>query len=135
MKILVADDDEFFLAMVGDILTGAGHEVVSASDGLEALEKAESENPEIIVLDIVLPGLLGTEVCEKLREHSLTAKIPILLISSRFAEIETDAGLLEYFKADDFLRKPFEADELLRRVNSLAGSASRTSDDGKGQDK
>ena len=130
MKILVADDDELFLKMVEDILTGAGHDVVSTSDGLETLEKAHSENPDVIVLDIVLPGLLGTEVCEKIREHSLTAKIPILLVSSRFAEIESDAGLLEYFKADDFLRKPFEADELIRRVNNLAGSLSSSSENG-----
>ena len=129
MKILVADDDEFFLKMIEDILTGAGHDVVAASDGVETLDKAQSENPDVIVLDIVLPGLLGTEVCEQLREHSLTAKIPILLISSRFAEIESDAGLLEYFKADDFLRKPFNADELIRRVNNLFGFPSITSDD------
>jgi DNA-binding response OmpR family regulator len=120
MKILVADDDEFFREMAEDILTEAGHDVILAADGLETLEKAVSESPELIVLDIIRPGLLGTEVSEKLREHSRTSTIPILLVSSRFEKIEEDEDLLEYFKADDFLKKPFPPEELLERVNQLA---------------
>jgi DNA-binding response OmpR family regulator len=120
MKILVADDDELFLKMVEDTLTGAGHEVILASDGLETMEKVNAEKPDLIVLDIILPGLLGTDVCEKLKDHANTATIPILLVSSRFAKMEEDTELLEQFKADDFLRKPFPAEELLERVNQLS---------------
>jgi DNA-binding response OmpR family regulator len=120
MKILVADDDELFLKMVEDMLVEAGHEVVLASDGLETMEKVSSENPDLIVLDIILPGLLGTDICEKLKDHADTATIPILLVSSRFEKMEEDDELVEYFKADDFLRKPFPAEELLERVNQLS---------------
>lgn len=119
MRILVADDDEFFREMAEDILTEAGHEVIPAADGAETLQKAVAEKPDVIVLDIILPGLLGTEVSEKLREHSRTSMIPILLVSSRFGELEDDEELLEYFQADDFLKKPFLPEELLERVNQL----------------
>ncbi len=124
MKILVADDDAMFLKVVEEILTGAGHAVTLATNGLETIEKAVTENPDLIVLDIILPKLLGTEVSETLRKSSRTAPIPILLITSGVAEIEDGSDFLDQFKADEFLRKPFEAEDLLDKVNQLAGSSS-----------
>jgi DNA-binding response OmpR family regulator len=125
MKILVVDDDNVFLKMVEDILSQAGHEVILAADGPEAFEKATAETPDLIVLDIILPSLLGDEVCRKLRDQAATASIPVLLVSSRFASMEEEEGLLEQFKGDDFLHKPFKPEALLEKVNRLAGSTSR----------
>ena len=112
MKILVADDDTFFLKAVSEILNEAGHDVILAQTGDEALKKALTESPDLIVLDIVLPNLLGTEVSVKLKLLNRTSKVPILLVSSGNWGPET-------FLADDFLRKPFQPDELLEKIESL----------------
>jgi DNA-binding response OmpR family regulator len=127
MKILVADDDQLILKMISEILTGAGHEVVLAQDGVETLEKVNQEKPDLIVLDIILPGLLGTEILDELKQQRESAEIPVLLISSRFASMEDDPELLEQFKGDDFLHKPFEPEELLERINQLSFGMSRDS--------
>ena len=76
MKILVADDDKLILKMIADILTGARHEVVLAVDGVTALEKVNQEKPDLIILDIILPGLLGTEILDELKQQSEGAEIP-----------------------------------------------------------
>lgn len=120
MKILVADDDRLILKMIYEILTGAGHEVVLAQDGKDALDKVNQEKPDLIVLDIILPGLLGTEILDELKEQRENAEIPVLLISSRFASMEDDPDLLEQFKGDDFLHKPFEPEDLIDKINELS---------------
>jgi len=120
MKILVADDDRLILKMIYEILTGAGHDVVLAQDGKDALEKVNQEKPDLIVLDIILPGLLGTEILDELKEQRESAEIPVLLISSRFASMEDDPDLLEQFKGDDFLHKPFEPEDLIEKINELS---------------
>ncbi len=120
MKILVADDDTFFLKVVSEILNDAGHDAVLAKSGEEALEKAITEHPDLIILDIVLPRLLGTEVCESLRELKMTAHIPILLVSARVDSMEELVWKPTDFPADDFLRKPFPAEELLDRIDRLS---------------
>ena len=131
MRILVADDDTLFLKIVSEILTEAGHEILFAENGHDALEKATRERPDLIVLDIILPGLLGTEVSEKLKNYSGTASIPILMVTSGVAEIEEEGGSLDYFRADDFLRKPFQPEDLIEKVNKLSQSPSRFSQQGK----
>ena len=124
VRILVADDDKMILKLVSDVLQEAGYEVMFAHDGPETIKKAASLSPDLIILDIVLPKSLGTEVCEKLRESSETTAIPVLLMSSSVAE--TSGGSFpDHFKADDYLRKPLEPDDLLRKVKYLAGRKSR----------
>ena len=124
MKILVADDDTMFLKIASDVLTGAGYEVVFAHDGEDTIKKAASDSPDLIILDIVLPKSLGTEVCENLRKSSKTTAIPVLLVSS--GVVESSAGRFpDHFKADDYLRKPFDPEDLLLKVKRLAGRKSR----------
>ena len=124
MRILVADDDKMILKFVSDVLSEAGYEVMFAHDGPETIKKAASLSPDLIILDIVLPKSLGTEVCENLRKSPETAAIPVLLISSSVAE--TSGGSFpDHFKADDYLRKPLEPDDLLRKVKYLIGRKSR----------
>ena len=124
MKILVADDDKMILKFVSDVLTEAGYEVIFAHDGPDTIKKAAAYSPDLIILDIVLPGSLGTEVCENLRKSSQTTAIPVLLISSSVAET-SGSSFPDHFQADDYLRKPLEPDDLLRKVKRLAGSKSR----------
>lgn len=124
MRILVADDDKMILKFVSDVLSEAGYEVVFAHDGPETIKKAASLSPDLIILDIVLPKSLGTEVCENLRKSPETSAIPVLLISSSVAE--TSGGSFpDHFQADDYLRKPLDPDDLLRKVKRLAGRKSR----------
>jgi len=125
MKVLVADDDALFLKVVSEMLTEAGHEVVLAADGDEALKKAVTERPDLIILDIILPKHLGTEISEKLRKYRHSASVPILLISSGVSEMEETGGTLEDFLADDFLQKPFSAEELLKRIDLLSQAPSK----------
>jgi DNA-binding response OmpR family regulator len=124
MRILVAADDKFFLRVTEDILARAGYEVILARDGTEALVTAMAEEPDIIVLDIILPGLLGTEVSRKLRKYSRTVSIPVLLVSTGVAELEVAAGNPREFLADDFLHKPFKPDVFLDRIQRLEGRRS-----------
>ena len=124
MRILVADDDTMFLKAVSDVLSGAGYSVTLATNGEQALNKAVTYVPDLIILDIVLPKMMGTEVCENLRMSKRTAGIPVILVTANVAE--TGAGSFPYyFKADDFLRKPFDNQELLAKVKLLAGKKSR----------
>jgi CheY-like chemotaxis protein len=124
MRILVVDDDKLFLKQMGDVLNGVGHEVVLASSGQEALGIAARFSVDVVLLDIVMPGMMGTEVCKKLRELSNTASVPIILISSAYAEMAMQ-GMADEYLADDFIRKPVDPWALLRKVEALQGVPSR----------
>jgi len=124
MKILVVDDDPLFLKIVSEMLEEAGHDFSLAANGEEAIDKAGTYLPDLIILDIILPKHLGTEVCEKLRTSCRTAPIPILLVTG-IDKKDVDEGVIDYFQADDFLRKPFEAEDLIEKVSKLAGSTSK----------
>ena len=98
------------------VLAPRGYEVVSAHSGAEALELVEAEEPDLILLDVVMPGMDGYAVCERLRENEETAVLPVIMVTSSIGPEKTkaiEAG------ADDFIPKPFNHDELLTRVRSL----------------
>ena len=115
MKILIADDDPQILRALRITLAARGYEVVTASDGREALRLAADAHPDIIVLDLGMPGLTGIQVIEGVRGWST---VPILVVSGRSDSLDKvdalDAG------ADDYVTKPFAADELLARIRALA---------------
>jgi len=131
MLILIADDDDFFIKITADILKSAGHEVQVVKDGSQVVEEAIAKMPDLIILDVILPGLLGTEVSRKLRNYSLTASIPVLLVSTGVAELEA-AGDHSDFLADDFIHKPFRPDLLLERVTRLGRIRNKLSKRGQG---
>jgi len=126
MRILVADDDIFFLKVIEEILTAAGHKVTTVRSGDAVLELVKETEPDLFILDIVMPGLLGTEVSRELRKNTRTARIPILLVSSGAAEFDDSGGDATEYLADDFLQKPFKPEILLDRIKRLASLQSNS---------
>jgi DNA-binding response OmpR family regulator len=115
--ILVVDDEPDAVDLIEFNLKDAGFQVKSASDGAEALSKARSVLPSLIVLDVMLPELDGFEVCKLLRRDPNTATIPIIMLTAKAAEIDRVLGL--ELGADDYLTKPFSPRELVLRVKKL----------------
>ena len=115
MKILIADDDPQMLRALRITLGARGYDVVTAHDGTAALDAAIRTHPDIVVIDLGMPGLTGIEVIEAIRGWS---QVPVLVVSGRsesWDKVEAlDAG------ADDYVTKPFSADELLARIRALA---------------
>jgi DNA-binding response OmpR family regulator len=116
MRILVVDDDPAVLSGLRRALVLEGHEVATATDGEETLALVSEAGPDLIVLDVMLPGLDGFTVCERIRRR-LGASVPILLLSARDAVPDRVTGLDK--GADDYLVKPFSIDELLARTRAL----------------
>lgn len=124
MKILIADDDPQMVRALRITLGARGYDVVTAADGTAALDAAIATHPDIVVIDLGMPGLTGIEVIEALRGWT---QIPILVVSGRsesWDKVEAlDAG------ADDYVTKPFSADELLARIRALARRTPASSDE------
>jgi DNA-binding response OmpR family regulator len=116
-KILVVDDEPDALDLIQFNLKGAGYDVITAADGAEALTKARSTHPALVVLDVMLPEVDGLEVCKILRREPATASIPIIMLTAKTAEIDRVLGL--ELGADDYLTKPFSPRELVLRVKAL----------------
>ena len=115
-SVLIADDEEDILKLVGTSLAGAGFTVVEAQSGAEALEKAMSEPPALIVLDVMLPGMTGLELCRVLKGDARTRHIPIIMLTAKAQEIDRVVGL--ELGADDYVTKPFSPRELVLRVKA-----------------
>src|SRR5205085_4563645 len=116
-KILVIDDEPDAVELVEFNLKAAGFDVVTAADGEEALERARTILPNMIVLDLMLPEVDGLEVCKILRRDPATTAIPILMLTAKAAEIDRVLGL--ELGADDYVTKPFSPRELVLRVKGL----------------
>ncbi|MBC1224736.1 hybrid sensor histidine kinase/response regulator [Nostoc sp. UCD121] len=115
-RILAVDDTRDNLILVQAILESEGYEIDLASDGIKALRQVEKSPPDLILLDVMMPGMDGYEVTRRIRNNPAISYIPILLITA-FHESSVVEGLDA--GADDFIRKPFDTDELLARVRSL----------------
>ena len=116
-KILIADDDTEIQELLHFTLENEGYEVVVASNGEEAVEKALKERPDLMVLDVMMPKLTGYEVCEKVRENPLISLTPIILLTSLSQTKDRITGIM--LGADEYLSKPFEPFELVTRINGL----------------
>lgn len=116
-KILVVDDEPDAVELVAFNLKAAGYDVVTAEDGPQALERARRLLPDLIVLDLMLPEMDGLEVCKTLRRDKTTARIPIIMLTAKAAEIDRVVGL--ELGADDYVTKPFSPRELVLRIRKL----------------
>ncbi len=125
-KILIVDDEPDVLDLVKTNLTNAGFFVATADDGEEALKKANSLIPDLILLDLMLPQVDGLEVCKILRRSDATRDIPIIMLTAKASEIDRVLGL--ELGADDYVTKPFSPRELVLRVKALLRRG-KTADD------
>ena len=116
-KILVVDDTVRNVKLLADLLAVKGYGVVTASSGREALLQLDAEQPDLILLDVVMPEMSGYEVCRKLRENRATEMLPVIMVTALDPAEERVKGIEA--GADDFLTKPINQGELLARVKSL----------------
>ncbi len=116
---LVVEDSLTELKIISNCLQQIGIDVFTAKSGEEALEKVISNPPDLIVLDVVLPGRSGYEVCRNLKNDSKTSKIPIVLCSTKKTEMDKFWGMRQ--GADAYIHKPLDREELVRTVKQLIG--------------
>jgi two-component system, OmpR family, KDP operon response regulator KdpE len=112
--ILVVDDEPQILRVMRASLPARGYEVKTAPGGEEAIDEARKEMPDLIILDLVMPGLSGLETCQRIREFS---PVPIIVLSAKGSETDKIAAL--DLGADDYVTKPFSLDELLARIRAV----------------
>ncbi len=116
-KILIVDDEEHIVELLKFNLENSGFKVVSAYNGIDALNIVRSEQPKLILLDLMLPGLDGYDVCKEIRRDSTIANIPIIMTTAKSEELDKILGL--ELGADDYITKPFSMRELVARVKAV----------------
>jgi two-component system response regulator MtrA len=116
-RILVADDDGDIRELVVFKLAQAGHDVLAADDGIAALDQIRAERPELVILDVMMPGLSGVDVTRELRADAELAGTRVILLTARAQEGDVQAGFS--VGADDYVVKPFSPRELMSRVSAV----------------
>jgi len=117
IKVLVVDDEMHIIELLQFNLTKRGFDVFTATNGEEAIQLAINEKPDLIVLDVMLPGMDGIDVCRKLRQNVSTSDIPVIMLTARGEESDKILGL--EMGADDYLTKPFSPRELVARIKAV----------------
>jgi DNA-binding response OmpR family regulator len=123
-RVLVVEDDKDIADLIVHYLQKAGHVVDTLGSGALVLPRVSSARPDLVVLDVMLPGMDGMQVCEALRHEPATAAIPIIMLTARGEESDRIAGL--ELGADDYVTKPFSPKELVARVAALLRRVERT---------
>jgi len=118
-KVLIAEDDPSIVLSLEFLLQSAGYEVLVARTGSEALALIDRARPDLVVLDIMLPGVNGLEVCRSVRASAALGETRILMLTARGRESEVQRGLVQ--GADAYMTKPFATRELVRTVRQLLG--------------
>lgn len=116
-NLLIAEDDPDIRELISFRLSAAGHAVTAVEDGPSALDAAADALPDLVLLDVMMPGLSGIDVCRALRAQSETADLPVILLTARSQEADVQAGFRA--GADDYMTKPFSPRELVSRINAL----------------
>lgn len=125
MKLLIIEDDQVLNRLLTEHLQNVGYDVLSANGGVEGLELMQNNGPDLVLLDIMMPGMDGWQTCQRLREVS---DVPVLILTAKGAEEDVIKGF--QLGADDYIKKPFNLQELELRVEAvLRRSANRRSDD------
>jgi two-component system alkaline phosphatase synthesis response regulator PhoP len=120
-KILVVDDEIYIVHILDFSLGMEGYEVITALDGEQALEKAQAQRPDLIVLDIMMPKLDGYETCKALKADPATRGIPVILLSAKGRNMDQKIGF--EVGADDYITKPFSPRKLVERINAILGQS------------
>ena len=118
-RILVVDDEIYIVHILDFSLGMEGYEVLTALDGEQAFEKARTEKPDLIVLDIMMPKLDGYETCKRLKADPETKDVPVILLSAKGRNVDQKVGF--EVGADDYITKPFSPRKLVERINAILG--------------
>jgi two-component system alkaline phosphatase synthesis response regulator PhoP len=119
-KIMTVDDEGNLIELVKAILEAEGYEVITASNGKECLEKLKTVKPDLILLDMMMPGMSGRETCEMIRKDPKTKNLKVAFVTvARFSEVGKD--ILKKLNAVDYITKPFDNKDLVKRVKKIVG--------------
>jgi len=116
-KVLVVDDEPNIVLSLEFLMEQAGFEVVTAEDGEQALARVSDALPDLLLLDISLPGMSGFDVLERLRSEQATAQLPIIMLTAHGRDVEREKGMA--LGADDYITKPFSTQTLVEKVKAL----------------
>ena len=116
-KILIVEDDPSFSRAINHMIGKEGYDVITASNGMTGLRMAKEEKPDLLILDVMLPGLDGFEICSRLRGETQTAKLPIIMLSAKGQDTDKTTGLK--VGANEYLTKPVDRAVLLEKLTSL----------------
>jgi DNA-binding response OmpR family regulator len=123
-KVLIVDDESTMVSILQRHVSNAGYEYVTASDGREALEKIDQEQPDLVLLDLMMPGMNGFETCRHIRENVKTSTLPVLIITALRSESDSDAAAAS--GANEFIVKPIDGSHLAQRLRHHLGSPIRS---------
>ena len=121
-RILIVEDEPAMVAGLRDNFEYEGYDVISATDGVEGLDRALADNPDLVVLDVMMPRMSGLDVCKQLKIKK--PKLPIIMLTARGQEIDKVVGL--ELGADDYVTKPFSTPELMARVRAALRRSARS---------
>jgi len=130
-KVVIIEDEEDILEIIEYNLSREGYKVYSAQDGEDGIKLINEEKPDIVILDLMLPGLNGIEVCRRLKADSLTAHIPVIMVTAKGEESDIVLGL--GIGADDYVAKPFSPKELTARVKAVLRRRDINNEEKKGE--
>lgn len=116
-RILVAEDEKDIRELIAFTLRFAGFDVLLATNGAEAVEVAEAEKPDLVILDVRMPRMSGYEACRRLKENPQTASLPVVFLSAKGQDSEIQQGLAS--GAEEYILKPFAPDELIQQVRDI----------------
>ena len=120
-KILIIDDAVDLIELTKRLLTTRGYEVVALSDGEFALETIKKESPDLVIIDMLMPGKDGSEICHEIKSNSTIKQMPVIISTGQIIDDDITRTQEGFFKADDYLSKPFELEELLGKIKNLVG--------------
>ncbi|MEE9138871.1 MAG: response regulator, partial [candidate division NC10 bacterium] len=115
-KILVVEDTKLFRAYLTDILTAAGFDVMTAQDGVEALEILMQDPPDLVITDVLMPRMHGFDLCRRIKDHPETASLPVIMMTQVYTREHHAQEARGLYRADDYITKPFEREDLLARI-------------------
>jgi DNA-binding response OmpR family regulator len=118
-KVLLVDDEVDITMILSRRLSVNGYEIDTAKNGIEALEKVKSFNPDLMILDVTMPKMNGYQVCQTLRKQDATKNLPIIMLTARAEESDKSWG--EEVGATSYMPKPFEDEALLKEIKKLIG--------------